>query len=144
MSRLERVGPTLTRVLADADRESKAIKSSQLAGSDSVRQQRIFSDGSFDVEYADVTGSNAKFYLVFTPDDTIFNTSLVYRMEVLIDQPDTNTALVYWERLRVASGNVQRWEFRVQGNDATPVSYVRLKFYFWATGNGIFAVEPIA
>lgn len=126
-------------LVEDLTRHQEQLKTFQPSGSDSVLMQRIFSDNAADITITNVDFDSKAFNLVFTPDDTTLNTSLVYKMEYTYTEGTGNTVEIFVERQKVEAGNVQKWLFALLGSDFFPNSEVTIKFYFWASGPGTFS-----
>ena len=121
--------------------ELKAV--GQRFGSDSVVTKRIFSAAAYDIQVDDVRFKNRVIELTFTPDNPDDpNTSLVYKMRMTKTQLGDNFVDAYIERRKPVNG-VQKWRIYLNGSDFYPVTWVRLKFYFYASGNGQFTATLI-
>lgn len=121
--------------------ELKAV--GQRFGSDSVVTKRVFSASEYDIQVNDVRFKNRVVELTFTPDNPNDpNTSLVYKMRMTKTQTDENGVQTYIERRKPVNG-VQKWRIYLSGSDFYPVTWVRLKFYFYASGNGQFTATLI-
>lgn len=119
-------------------RDVEEFKQFQRSGQDSVRMYRIFSGNAYDKELTNVQFNNKKFRLIFTPEDGAAR-GLVYKMAYTYTEGSGNSVQIESERENVdnADGS-QSWLFMVSGSDFFPNTQVRLKFYFWASGNGTF------
>lgn len=124
-------------------RDVEEFKQFQRGGQDSVRMYRIFTSDAYDKEVTNVQFNNRKFRLTFTPDDGA-ERGLVYKMEYTYTQSGTNSVDVLVERENVdnADGS-QTWLFQLSGSDFFPTPWSRLKFYFWASGNGTFSITDL-
>lgn len=124
-------------------RDVEEFKQFQRSGQDSVRMYRIFSANAYDKELTSVMFNNKKFRLTFTPTDGA-ERGLVYKMEYTYTEGSGNSVEVLSERENVdnADGS-QTWLFIVSGSDFFPNSQVRLKFYFWASGEGSFSITDL-
>lgn len=138
----------LVRRIRALERLRDALKAvGQRFGSDSVKVWRIYSANAYDIQIDDVRFNNRVVEVTFTPSNPNDpNTSLVYKM-VPVYMPvngDNNT----WQendqmqRLKPVNG-VQKWRLYLNGSDYYPTSYVRFKFYFYASGNGTFTATLI-
>lgn len=124
-------------------RDVEEFKQFQRGGQDSVRMYRVFSADAYDKEVTNVQFRNRKFRLTFTPDDGA-ERGLVYKMEYTYTQSGVNSVDVLVERENVdnADGS-QTWLFQLSGSDFFPTPWSRLKFYFWASGNGTFTTTDL-
>jgi hypothetical protein len=134
-----RITATLARIKAD----QRQLKASQLAGSDTVVMRRIFSANAADITFTTVHFNDKAFYLIFTPDDVTFNTSIIYKMEYTYSQGSGNSVTIIAERQKVDVGNVQRWLFTLECSDSFPNSSVGIKFFLWASGPGTMTTQTI-
>lgn len=144
MSRLDQLpenkfANTLDRIIAD----QRDFKGTQLAGSDTIVMRRIFSANAADISFTNVHFNDSAFYLIFTPDDVTFNTSLIYKMEYAYTEGSGNSVAIIAEQQKVDTGNVQRWLFALQCSDSFPNSLVTIKFFLWASGSGTMTTEII-
>lgn len=111
------------------------------SGSDSIRMYRVFSQNAADKTLTGVTFRNKRFRLTFAPTDGAAR-GLVYKMEYTYTEasgPGISSVQVDVERENVESTDgTQTWLVSVSGSDFFPNPLVTLKFYFWASGEGIF------
>lgn len=127
-------------------RDAEEIKKFQLGGEDSVRMYRIFSGSSFDKQLTNVQFNNKKFRLKFTPAAGA-ERGLVYKMEYTYTEASgsgISSVQILTERESVSLGDgSQTWVFVVQGSNFFPNPDVRIKFYFWASGEGTFTTTDL-
>lgn len=121
-------------------------KSFARSGQDSVRMYRIFSDDAADVTKTNVTFNNTRFRLTFIPDDGA-QQGLVYKMEYTYTESSgvgINSVQIYTERENINnSDGGQTWLIIINGSDTNPNPLVTMKFYFWASGTGLFSTTNL-
>lgn len=140
MAKNTRVPPDqyLQRDIQTLLNDIQQLKQYQLSGEDSIRMQRIFSEDAYDWSKVNVMFDDTAFNLVFTPESTDFDTSLVYKMEYTYTESGSGSSVqIDVERQKVEAGNVQKWLFVVTGSDFFPNALVTIKFYFWASVNQV-------
>lgn len=127
-------------------RDAEEIKKLQLGGEDSVRMYRIFSEAAYDKQLTGVEFNNKKFRLKFTPAAGA-DRGLVYKMEYTYTEASgtgIGSVIISTERESVSeSDGSQTWIFVVSGSDFFPNPDVRIKFYFWASGEGTFTTTDL-
>ena len=144
MNRLDQLPENrLTATLARINADQRDFKGTQLAGSDTIVMRRFFSANTADITFTNVHFNDKAFYLIFTPDDVTFNTSIIYKMEYTYTQGSGNSVTIIAERQKVDTGNIQRWLFTLQCSDSFPNSLVTIKFYLWASGSGTMTTEIV-
>jgi hypothetical protein len=146
ISRLDQLEENrLVNSLVRVGKDQQKMKAEQLAGSDTIVMQRIFSGNAADITLTTIGFNDKAFYLVFTPDSTEFNTSIVYKMEYTYTEVTGSggTSTISAQRLKVGTDNVQRWLFVLNGSDFFPTASVSIKFFLWASGPGTMTTEVI-
>lgn len=110
----------------------------QLFGSDSVRTNRLYSPDAYDIQVDNVGFNNRVVELTFTPDQP--NSSAIYGLYITaqIAPAQASSVVFYSEAFKPDSNGVKKWRFYLNGSDAFPVLWVRMKFYLYATGSGTF------
>lgn len=128
----------LVRRITALTRLRDELKSKQIFGSDSVQTARVFSANPFDIQVDDVQFNNRVVEVTFTPADTTYtDSSLVYSLHTEgVQKVNPNAVVDVFVERQKPSGGVQKWRVYLSGSDFYPTEWVRLKFYFYATGNG--------
>lgn len=115
----------------------------QPLGSTSFRTHLIQSGLAYDIQCTGVTNNNTVVLVTFTPTDSANGVlGLVYRFYMqYVDS--TGTSYLADSRLaniqrQVPSGSTQEWYIYLQGSNSSPIAWVDLTFYFFASGSGTF------
>lgn len=120
----------------------------QALGSTSFRTHLIQSQNAYDIEATGVTFNNTTVLVTFTPDDaTTGDGSLVYRfLMAYSDSTGTTypagTRYDFVQRQKPANG-IQQWYVYIPGDVTATWSWVKLKFYFFASGDGNFTAALV-
>lgn len=123
---------------AEMDRFIAQLKNApQTIGSSSVLTNRIFSSNPFDIEVTSVGFNNRVVEVTYTPADMVFGGSPVYKMEYKATSSSFMGEPIV-ERLLPENG-IHKWRIYLSGSNVSPVAWVRLKLYFYTTGDGTLA-----
>lgn len=135
----------LVRRVSALTRLRDQLKAKQIFGSDSVRTARVYTADAYDIEVTDVQFNNRVVLVTLTPDDTTYGESaLAYSIHVEgTAAANPNSVVDLFVERDVPANGVQQWKIYLQGSDFYPTSWVRLKFYFYATGSGQISASLI-
>lgn len=135
----------LVRRVSALTRLRDQLKAKQIFGSDSVKAARVFSANAYDIQVDDVRFNNRVVLLTFTPDDNTYGeSSLVYSLHTEATAKfNPNSVVDAFVERDVPANGVQQWKIYLSGSDFYPTEWVRLKFYFYATGSGQISAQLI-
>lgn len=135
----------LVRRVSALTRLRDQLKNKQIFGSDSVRTARVFTDAEYDIEVTNIGFNNRVVLVTLTPDDTTYgNSALAYSLHVEgVQAQNPNSFVDLFVERDVPANGVQQWKIYLQGSDFYPTAWVRLKFYFYATGSGQISASLI-
>lgn len=129
--------------LTAANTEMEALRRvEQSFGSDSVRTSRIFSEDSYDIQVNSVGFNNRVVEVTFTPDEASDSLGGVLEFDYTMTTSGESAVLVYVEPL-LPSDNTTKFRLYLSGSDYFTVSWVRLKFFFFANASGTFSAVSI-
>lgn len=135
----------LVRRVSALTRLRDQLKAKQIFGSDSVRAARVFSDDDWDITVNNIGFNNRVVLVTLTPDDTTFgNSALAYSIHVEgLQAANPNSVVDLFVERDVPANGVQQWKIYLSGSDFYPTDWVKLKFYFYATGSGQISASLI-